>query len=166
MAINVPISAPIAPRTKTLKNGAVYDLDRGRIVDSTNVTTRITSENARELQSMAVAKKRLVMAAAANSRVRPELIAQYGSYAHVAERAETLQLIATTPEAGKAAVMAHQALTADTGMSEKQIQAEAQTRTVNNVLVLPDGAMDVLRDLLNIQLREGENAETEVVDAE
>jgi hypothetical protein len=36
----------VESRTKVLKNGAVYDLDRGRIVSSKNVTTKITSENA------------------------------------------------------------------------------------------------------------------------
>lgn len=34
------------PRLKTLKNGAVYDLDKGRIVNSKNVTTKITPERA------------------------------------------------------------------------------------------------------------------------
>jgi hypothetical protein len=34
---------------KTLKNGAEYDLDRGRIVSSKNATTKITSANAGEL---------------------------------------------------------------------------------------------------------------------
>jgi hypothetical protein len=34
---------------RVLKNGAEYDLDRGRIVSSKNVTTKITSANAVEL---------------------------------------------------------------------------------------------------------------------
>jgi hypothetical protein len=37
------------PRTKVLANGAVYDLDKGRIVSSVNVTNKITKENAAEL---------------------------------------------------------------------------------------------------------------------
>ena len=86
----------------------------------------ITSENAREMQASAVNKKRAVMMAAANREVPPELIAEYGSYAHVAERAQTLQRIATSPEAGKAAVMAHDALVRDTGMGEKQAEQERQ----------------------------------------
>ena len=96
----------------------------------------ITSENAREMQASAVAQKRAVMMAAANREVPPELIAEFGAYAHVAERAQTLQRIATSPEAGKAAVMAHDALVRDTGMSEKQ-----QEQTQQAQLSLTDQAL-------------------------
>jgi len=96
----------------------------------------ITRENARELQASGVMKKRAVMMAAANREVPPELIAEFGAYAHVAERAQTLQRIASSPEAGKAAVMAHDALIRDTGMSEKQ-----QEQTQQAQLSLTDQAL-------------------------
>lgn len=45
------------PRTKVLKNGAVYDLDRGRIVSNPGGgTTAITPERSRELKRMRAEK--------------------------------------------------------------------------------------------------------------
>ena len=148
------VNQPIIPRTKTLANGAEYDLDRGRIISGKNITTKITSENAREMQSLSIARKRLVMAAAANREVQDvTLFEQFGDYAHVAERAITLQRIATTAEAGKAAVMAHDALTRDTGMSEKQ--AEQTASVTNNVLVLDDATRGMIAQLLGDGLTHG-----------
>ncbi len=123
MPKNKPIVGDL-PNTRVLANGAVYDMDAKRIVSAENTTTKFTSANAAEMQARAVAKKRLVMAEAANSDVRPDLVAKYGDYAHVAERAITLQQIATTPEAGKAAIMAHDALVRDMGMSEKAVEQQ------------------------------------------
>ncbi len=40
------IPAVPSGNTKILANGAVYDLDRGRIVSGANITTKITPENA------------------------------------------------------------------------------------------------------------------------
>jgi len=142
------------PRLRTLKNGAIYDMDKHRIVDSSKVTTLITSDNAREYQTRAVAKKRLVMAEAANSRVRPDLVERYGDYAHVAERAETLQEIATTPDAGKAAVMAHAALVRDTGMDEPRAAETAQAvqSGADIVLSLIERIMSYARaDVVDVQ---------------
>ena len=148
MAVNTPIDIN-TPRLKVLKNGAVRDMDKGRIVSGKNITTKITSENAREMQSLSIARKRLVMAAAANRHVEDaSLFEAFGDYAHVAERAITLQRIATTPEAGKAAVMAHDALVRDTGMSEKLVEQQAQNVT-NNVLVLDDSMSDILSRVLS-----------------
>jgi hypothetical protein len=131
---NKPIDTDALPNTKVLKNGAVYDMDKGRIVANPRGGTQaITSANARDMQRLAVEKKRSVMNQAANRDVSPALRAEYGEYAHVAERAIVLQQIATTPEAGKAAVMAHQALTNDTGMGEGKAIAETQ-QTVTHTL--------------------------------
>jgi hypothetical protein len=141
MAINTPISTDTtAPRTKVLKNGAVYDMNKGRIVANPGGGTHaITSANARDMQKLAVERKREVVAHAANRAVQDRsLLAEYGDYAHVAERAMTLQMIATTPEAGKAAVMAHQALIADTGMSEKALQDNPTAPTVGDMAGLVD----------------------------
>mgnify|MGYP001600768488 CR=1 FL=1 len=148
--------------TKTLKNGAVYDLDTKRIVDSSNVTTKITAENARDYQSRAVAKKRVIMAEAANSAVQDtRLIEQYGDYAHVAERAQTLQIIASTPDAGKAAVMAHDALTRDTGMAELKQTTDAGARVTLDIGA--DALQALLAAVTGARLREeiGEVADAE-----
>ena len=139
--INTPVDAPLPETVKVFKNGALYDTETKRIIGvrpelATGETTQITSSNAAEYQARAVVNKRLVMMQAANAEVSPELVAQYGAYAHVAERAQTLQRIASSPEAGKAAVMAHDALVRDTGMSEKQ-----QEQTQQAALSLTDQAL-------------------------
>lgn len=126
---NVPVDEPLPEKIRVLKNGALYDTEAKKIVGvrpelATGDLTMINSENAAEYQLRAVVNKRLVMMRAANREVPPELVAEYGAYAHVAERAQTLQRIATSPEAGKAAVMAHDALIRDTGMGEKQQQEQ------------------------------------------
>lgn len=129
--VNIPTDAPLPENVRVLKNGALYDDEKKRIVGvrpdlATGALTMINSENAAEYQLRAVVNKRLVMMEAANAEVPRELVEKYGAYAHVAERAQTLQRIASSPEAGKAAVMAHDALIRDTGMGEKQ-QQEAQS---------------------------------------
>lgn len=92
----------------------------GKLITKLYTPSPITHENAREYQAKAIMRKYQIMAQAANSEVQdPALIAEYGDMAHVAERAITLQRIATTPEAGKAAIMAHDALIRDTGMGER-----------------------------------------------
>ena len=123
--INKPVDEPLPDNIRVGKNGALYDMDKKRFVGvrpdlATGALTMINSENAAEYQLRAVVNKRLVMMQAANAEVPAELVAKYGAYAHVAERAQTLQRIASSPEAGKAAVMAHDALIRDTGMGEKQ----------------------------------------------
>ncbi len=139
--INKPVDEPLPDNIRVGKNGALYDMDKKRFVGvrpdlATGALTMINSENAAEYQLRAVVNKRLVMMQAANAEVPAELVAQYGAYAHVAERAQTLQRIASSPEAGKAAVMAHDALVRDTGMSEKQ-----QEQTQQAQLSLTDQAL-------------------------
>lgn len=155
--INEPIDEPLPETVRVLKNGALYDDEKKRIVGvrpdlATGELTLFNSDNAAENQLRAVVKKRLVMMRAANREVPAELIAEYGEYAHVAERAQTLQRIASSPEAGKAAVMAHDALVRDTGMSEKQ--AEQPT---NAPLSLADQAIIGLLQAITDKVR----AETE-----
>jgi hypothetical protein len=55
-------------------------------------------------------RMRLYAEGAQMAVARRDLIAKYGEDAHIVERAITLQTIASTPEAGKAAVMADTAL--------------------------------------------------------
>jgi len=65
-----PTPAPKPESTKHLRvlsNGAVYDMVKKRIVDSRNVTTKITKENAVALQSRQQELKRQALIRAANA---------------------------------------------------------------------------------------------------
>lgn len=162
---NIPVDAPLPENVRVLKNGALYDDEKKRIVGvrpelATGALTMINSENAAEYQLRAVVNKRLVMMQAANAEVPPELVAKYGAYAHVAERAQTLQRIASSPEAGKAAVMAHDALIRDTGMGEKQ-----QVEAPNTPLSLTEQALLGLIQAITDKVK-GESVDGEVSDVE
>ena len=130
-------------RTRVLSNGAVHD---GKRIISGPTKPYFTAENGAENQKRAIAKKRMIMAKAANSRVQPELVAEYGADAHIAERAIALQLIATTPESGKAAVMAHSVLIRDCGLDEPKQPMETQ-HTVTHVLDISPEVADLLAQL-------------------
>ena len=162
---NIPIDAPLPENVRVLKNGALYDDEKKRIVGvrpdlATGALTMINSENAAEYQLRAVVNKRLVMMQAANAEVPPELVAKYGAYAHVAERAQTLQRIASSPEAGKAAVMAHDALIRDTGMGEKQ-----QQETQNAPLTLTEQALVGLIQAITAKVQ-AETVDADVIDGD
>lgn len=45
-------------RAKRLRNGAIYDYEVGRIVDASECTTKITSENSREIREARYVKAR------------------------------------------------------------------------------------------------------------
>lgn len=138
--VNQPVeTTDIQPRTKVLSNGAVYDMVTKRIVGGA-ITTQFTPQNAREMQSKAIAKKREVAAAAANLEVQDERALLFGDYAYLAESAINMQRLATSPEAGKAAVMAAQWLVTNTGVDEKQ-QQEQQGQQ------MADGVTDLLNAL-------------------
>lgn len=98
--------------TRVLKNGAIYDMDKKRIVANPGGGTQaITSENYHQYAAARAAKRaRLYAEGAQMAVIDPALVLQYGEDAHLVERARTLQTIATTPEAGKAAVLADQSL--------------------------------------------------------
>ena len=102
---------------RVLKNGAHYDTETKRIVKGPDKPP-ITAENAREYQLRAIAKKREAVLRAANREVAPELIAEFGEYAWAAEGAVNMQRLASSPEAGKAAVMAFEALQRAAGVGE------------------------------------------------
>jgi hypothetical protein len=71
--IQAPTKGQPAPKPekqdhlRVLANGAVYDMRRKRIVNSKNVTTKITEENAIEYQSRRVELKRAAVARGANA---------------------------------------------------------------------------------------------------
>ena len=111
--------------------------DNGRFQKGTRSPKPITHENAREMQRKGVLAKRAAVAAEANRSVEDaELLDRYGDYAYVAQLTRTQMQIATTPEAGKAAVMAAEWLVSNTGTSEKHALAVEQGDMIQNNVVL------------------------------
>jgi hypothetical protein len=103
--------------------------EAGKLIEKMGGGLEITPANARQLNRRATEIKRAVIMAAANREVQDEtLIRDFGEYAYIAEGAITMQKIATTPEAGKAAIMAYESLINNSGMGEKQ-QEQQQART-------------------------------------
>jgi len=149
--------APKPESTKHLRvlaNGAVYDMNRKRIVDSRNVTTKITSENAVALQSRQQELKRAALVKAANAvaeqggSVNGSALA--GDLAFVEAIGEAMMMKALTVNDPKA-VDASRFLIHETGL------AEAKTpETVNNtmnILQIPDDVARAIADL-HARLRE------------
>ena len=104
-------------------------MQRKRIVNSKNVTTKITTENAVAYQSQRVELKRAALAKAANA-----VAAQGGSvdghqmqgdWAYVEAIGEAMTMKALTINDPKA-VDAARFIFTETGISEKQAQAEQQ----------------------------------------
>lgn len=70
MAVNTLETTTNTPRTKVLSNGAVYDLDRGRIVANPGGGKHaITSDNARDMVNIRMEQKRQRLMAGANAVV-------------------------------------------------------------------------------------------------
>ena len=93
-------------------NGAIRD-ERGRVIVPQPELAKhaITSDTAHDmLRARAMKRARLATEGALLATVRTDLVLKYGDDAPLVERAQTLQTIATTPEAGKAAVMSAQYL--------------------------------------------------------
>ena len=88
-----------------------------------------------------------------------QLIREYGKDAHIVERGMTLQQIATTPDAGKAAVMAAQALDVAQGLIVK-----GKPETADGGVTFDDAQRDLIRDLAAIARRV--SAEIGAIDAE
>lgn len=130
------------PKTRTLANGAKQDIETGRIVAG----AVLTRDKARDMVRARVEKKRKAVAEAANDAVqRGDLRVKYGDTAYIAEIAQAQMQIATTPDAGKAAVMAASWIVEHSGMSEKQVEQQVvQPRTQPDVvlalLAVLDGA--------------------------
>lgn len=90
-------------KLKTLKNGAVYDMERHRIVANPGGgLAAFNSDTARQAQARRQEQKRLAVAAAANAAVeRGEYRALYGDMAYVAAITEAQYIKATTPDDAK-----------------------------------------------------------------
>lgn len=112
--------------TKQLSNGAVYDMDSKRIVSG----AVLTSDRARDMVRAREEKRMRLYAEGAGLAVQDTtLIQKYGEDAHIVERARTLQEIASTPDAGKAAVMASAHLDKAQGLVAERGNEQADTLT-------------------------------------
>ena len=131
MAVNTLSKADTTPRTKVLKNGAVYDLDKGRIVANPGGGSHaITSERAIEFAQLRIDRKRQAIAQAANEAVESgDLRARFGDMAFVADIARVAMMKATTPDDPKA-IDAARFLLQEAGISDKQGQAVEQGQTL------------------------------------
>lgn len=97
----------------------------------------ITSDTAHDMIAAREAKRRRLYAEGAQLAVQDmRLLEMYGHDAHIVERARTLQEIASTPDAGKAAVMADASLRKAQGLED-----EAEPGQVI------DAAADLVREL-------------------
>lgn len=118
--------ATASPRTKILANGAVYDLDKGRIVANPGGgRAAITKETSSAYHARRQQKKRALIARVASEAVeRGDFRARYGDMAFVAAIAETALMKATTPDDPKA-VDAARFLLQETGLAEPRQAAGA-----------------------------------------
>lgn len=146
-----PTPAPKPESTKhlrTLSNGAVYDMNTHRIVDSKSVTNKITSQNAADFVAARQEAKRERLMFAANAVAAQgggvdgrELV---GDLAFVEAIGEAMTMKALTVNDPKA-VDAARFLFQETGI------AEARTpETVNNtmnVIALPEDVIHAIADL-------------------
>ena len=120
---NVPIETT---ELRTVKNGAVQDMRTGKFVQG----AALDRDTARDMVRKRVEKKRAIVAQAAQDAVqRGDLVGKYGDAAWIAEVTQAQMQLATTPDAGKSAVMAAQWLISNAGMDEKQATADAQPTT-------------------------------------
>ena len=109
--------------------------------------TPFTSENARDMVRLREEKRiRLYNEGAKRAVQDLQLIREYGDDAHLVERAMTLQTIASTPDAGKAAVLADTALQRAQGYDTGKRDSSSGGNTVN-IVALPDDVVRVLDDL-------------------
>lgn len=112
----------------------------GKLRPFTPETSRLAA------QARAEKRMRLYAEGAGLAVVDHALVKQYGEDAHIVERARTLQEIATTPDAGKAAVMADASLRKAQGLEDKTPITTGGN--VTNVLVLDAEAAEAIRRAL------------------
>lgn len=124
----VPAKKPRATRVQEIEPGVwLYSngekrRENGTIAElpDTLKTHAITHDTAHDMLRLREQKKHEVMARALNREVQPELIAEFGEYAWMAEGAINMQRMATSPEAGKAAVMAFESVMEHTGHGKRR----------------------------------------------
>lgn len=125
----------VPPRLVAGRNG-------GTLTPFTSETARL-ARRAREEKRM-----RLYSEGAQLAVERTDLIERYGSDAHMVERAINLQIVASTPEAGKAAVMADTALQRAQGYDTAGRDDSTERTVTNNVIALDTDAAARILDAL------------------
>ena len=110
--------------------------ERGRWINAPKSPAPITHENAHEFARLREEKRmRLYNEGALRAVQDTNLLKEFGEDAHLVERAMTLQTIATTPDAGKAAVLADTALQRaqgyDIGKQAQAAEAGPQSDALN-----------------------------------
>lgn len=110
-----------------------------------------------------VEKKRAIVAAAAQDAVsRGDLTQRYGGEAWIAEITQAQMQIATTPEAGKSAVMAAAWLVDNAGMSEPR----GKDADADGGVTFDDAQRELIRDLAAIARRVSAERGDAAIDAE
>lgn len=161
LSLEPDIPAPKPESTKhlrTLANGAVYDMRTHRIVDSRNVTNKITSENAADMAQYRTAAKRAALARAANAVAMQgggvdgrELA---GDLAFVEAIGEAMTMKALTVNDPKA-VDAARFVFAETGIAERNGKADDEpTAQGNNVYILIAQYISQLSSAGDVQIHE------------
>lgn len=147
------------PKTITMANGAKRDAKTGRIVAG----AVLSRADAQRMVRARVEKKRAVIAAAAQAAVQNgELVKAYGNEAWLAEIAQTQQEIATTPDAGKASIMAAEWLVRHSGLGEPSRLEREQVQTTHVHTIDPALASAISR-LLSMRGQDVVDVEAEDV---
>ena len=154
-----PTPAPKPGDTKHLRvlsNGAVYDMNKKRIVDSRNVTNKITSQNAADYVVARQEAKRERLMFAANAVAAQgggvDGRALTGDLAFVEAIGEAMTMKALTVNDPKA-VDAARFLFTETGIAEARTP-ETVNNTINMIALSDDAAAALME--LRQRLREGE----------
>lgn len=112
----------------------------------------ITSDTARDMVRLREEKRRRLYAVGAQRVVQDaRLIAEFGDDAHLVERAMVLQQIATTPDAGKAAVMADIQLQRSQGYDVRTDDGGSPPPIREVVSGVADAMMRILADIMRVQ---------------
>ena len=146
------------PKTKILKNGAVYDMEQHRIVANPGGgLAAFTSETARQAHAIRQERKRAVIASAANDAVeRGDYRERFGDMAFVAAVAEAQYLKATTADDPKSTDAAR-FLLQESGLSES---ATRDTGGGSPSLPVVPGVVVLIAELA----RRVESGEVQIVD--
>lgn len=119
----------------------------GKFMKGTRPTNLITPENAREMNAKAQEKRKQVVREALAAGVqRRDLVAQHGEFAWLAEGAQALQQIMTTPDAGKAAIMAFESLQKAAGVADTKAE-QAADAVIEHRHTLSDDVLGLLSSL-------------------